>query len=208
VDGYIAISETVAARVERYYGRESQVVYPPVDTGFFTPSPEPRVAFLAAGRLVGYKRFDVAVDAFTQLGYPLVVAGSGPELSRLRDRAGPTIRFEIQPTRERLRDLYRTARALVFPGVEDFGMVPVEAQACGTPVVAQGLGGATETVVDGTTGVLYGGDSPGALIEGIKSFENLTVDRSAVRSNSERFGADVFDAGFVHAVDSIIRRRG
>ena len=100
VDGYIAISNTVASRIERFYGRDSQVVYPPVDTDFFTPESGPRDGFLAAGRLVGYKRFDVAVDAFTRLGLPLVVAGAGPDLARLRARAGPTIRFEIQPTRE------------------------------------------------------------------------------------------------------------
>jgi glycosyltransferase involved in cell wall biosynthesis len=204
VDGYIAISKTVAERIARFYGRESHVVYPPVDTAFFTPGSDRSEAFLAAGRLVGYKRFDVAVDAFTRLGYPLVVAGSGPELKRLRERAGPTVRFEVQPARERLRELYRNARALVFPGVEDFGIVPVEAQACGTPVIARALGGVTETVVDGHTGVLYGGEDPAALIAGVKEFEALSLDGPSIRSHSERFGTDAFDAAFLAAVGSIV----
>lgn len=204
VDRYIAISETVAGRIARFYDRESDVVYPPVATDFFTPESRSREGFLAAGRLVAYKRFDVAVDAFTHLGYPLTVAGSGPDLERLRGRAGPRIRFEVQPTRERLRDLYRGARALVFPGVEDFGMVPVEAQACGTPVIAQATGGATETVADGLSGVLYEGESVPSLIEGVKRFESMSFDQTAVRSNSEKFGRDVFDREFVRCVHRII----
>lgn len=205
VDGYIAISETVATRIERFYGRQSQVVYPPVATDFFTPAPQPRDGFLAAGRLVAYKRFDIAVDTFTRLGYPLIVAGSGPDLERLRERAGPSIRFEVQPTRERLRDLYRTARALVFPGVEDFGIVPVEAQACGTPVIAQGIGGASETVVDGATGLLYTGESVTALMQAVKNFETVSFDDNRVRMNSERFAPKVFEKAFGQAVDQVLR---
>ena len=205
VGGYIAISKTVASRIERFYGRESQVVYPPVDTDFFTPAPGPREGYLAAGRLVGYKRFDIAVEAFTRLGYPLVVAGSGPELARLRARAGPTISFEVQPTRERLRELYRRARALVFPGVEDFGIVPVEAQACGTPVIAQDLGGAAETVLPDVSGVLYSGASTDALIEAVQDLESRAFDPACIRANSERFAAPVFDASFERAVERILR---
>lgn len=207
VDAYIAISRTVADRIRQFYGRDALVVYPPVDTRFWTPAPaERRDFFLAAGRLVGYKRFDIAVEAFSASGMPLVVAGSGPELRRLQQRAGPNVRFEVQPTRERLRDLYRTARALVFPGVEDFGLVPVEAQACGTPVVALGQGGATETVRDGVTGVLYEGDAPEALLEGVKRVEAMDLDPAVIRTNSERFDVAVFDREFQGAIRSALSR--
>jgi glycosyltransferase involved in cell wall biosynthesis len=154
--------------------------------------------------LVAYKRFEVAVDAFTRLGQPLVIAGSGPELERLRARAGPTVRFEVQPTRERLRDLYRGTRALIFPGVEDFGIVPVEAQACGAPVIAQNLGGAAETVVTGATGLLYEGDSIDALVRAVEDFDTMSFDPDRIRANSERFAAHVFDDAFGKAVQRVI----
>lgn len=203
VDGYIAISKMVSDRIRRFYGRDSHVVYPPVDTDFFTPGGERQDHFLAAGRLVAYKRFDVAVDAFTTLGFPLVVAGAGPELERLQRRAGPNVSFEVQPSRDRLRDLYRGARALVFPGIEDFGMIPVEAQACGTPVVARGLGGATETVVHGETGLLYDGDDPDGVIKAVTALESHSLDPLTIRAHSERFSPRVFDDRFMRAIGSI-----
>lgn len=204
VDAFIAISNTVAARIERFYDREAEVVYPPVDTGFFVPDGNAGDYFLAAGRFVGYKRFDLAVNAFSRLGQPLVIAGSGPELSRLRASSAPNIRFEVDPSRERLRELYRGARALVFPGIEDFGIVPVEAQSCGTPVIARGVGGSTETVVDGVTGLLYGDGSVDALVDAVKRFEEMSFDRGATRANAERFDERVFDERFSATVRSII----
>ena len=206
VDHFIAISKAVARRIFRNYGREATVVYPPVDTDFFTPGDGDSDDFyLAAGRLVGYKRFDVVVEAFRNLDRRLVVAGSGPELSRLRSMAGPNVSFEIQPTSAALRDLYRRARALVFPGIEDFGIVPVEAQACATPVIAQDAGGAVETVRDGVTGLLYTGESPAALIEAVTAFEGLHLQPDAIRVNSERFAAEVFDTAFLRTVMEITK---
>ena len=204
VDAFIAISETVAERIERCYGRDARVVYPPVDTDYFSPAAGEEDYFLVAGRLVGYKRVDIAVEAFGRLGRRLIVAGSGPELARLRKRARPNISFEVQPTRERLRELYRNARALVFPGIEDFGIVPVEAQSCGTPVIARNVGGVAETVVDGESGVLYDGDSAGALVRAIQEFEDRSFSADAIRQHSLRFSQEAFDASFIAALGSVL----
>jgi glycosyltransferase involved in cell wall biosynthesis len=202
VDLFIANSNHVAARIRAYYGKRSVVIYPPVDTHFFTPDEsEPRTdAFLYAGRLVAYKRPDLAVDAATKLGVPLVVAGSGPELPRLRSIAGPTVQFVADPTREELRRLYRRARALVFPGIEDFGMVLVEAQACGTPVIALRRGGAEEAVRDGQTGSLY----DESLAETIRSFDAAIFDSVAIRHHAEQFDADRFNRQIVETVRPIL----
>ena len=207
VDHFIAISKTVARRISRNYGRDAAVVYPPVDTDFFTPNDGDSDDFyLAAGRLVGYKSFDIAVEAFRDLDRRLTVAGSGPQLDRLRKIAGPNVSFEIQPSREALRELYRRARALVFPGIEDFGIVPVEAQACGTPVVALAEGGVTETIVDEVTGVLYQGNSATDLGDALQRFEDIPMDRAGIRANAERFSAKRFDTEFIEAISSLITR--
>lgn len=205
VDGFIAISQHVAGRIRNYYSRDAQVVYPPVDTNFWLP--DARVKgdfFLVAGRFVAYKQAHVAVEAISRLGLPLVVAGSGPELPRMRRVADPDVRFVPNPTNEELRELYRSARALVFPGVEDFGFTLVEAQACGTPVIALGKGGAQETVVDGLTGILYSDRAPSGLIEGVRRFEETRFEPDALRENAKRFDASVFDARFSAAVGSLI----
>lgn len=195
VDLFLADSANVAARIDRFYGRRSIVVYPPVDTDRFTPdSNTPKEDFfLYAGRLIGYKRPDLAVQAAERAGVRLVVAGSGPELDRLRSMAGPGVEFRVQPSDEDLRDLYRRARALVFAGVEDFGMVLVEAQACGTPVIAYAAGGALEAVRP-DTGLLYNDPSLDGLAQAIGTFDPAAYDPAAIRRHAERFGADRFDA--------------
>lgn len=195
VDYFIAISAEVARRIRRYYGKESIILYPPIDTAFFAP--DARVPkedfFLYAGRLVAYKRPDIAVQAAQRAGVRLVVAGSGPELPRLRRSAGPEVEFVCEPSNEVLRDLYRRARALVFPGVEDFGMVLVEAQACGTPVIAYRHGGALEAVLEGETGSLYADGSVDGLAAALRSFDPARYDPIVLRRHAECFGADRFD---------------
>ena len=154
----VANSHSVADRIRRWWGRDATVVAPPVDTDFFTP-PAAGTArgdyFLVAGRLVPYKRPELAVAAATRAGVKLVVAGDGRARRAVEAAAGPTVEILGRVDNEQMRDLYRSCRALLFPGEEDFGIMPVEAQACGAPVIARAVGGALDTVVPGTTGVLY-----------------------------------------------------
>ena len=168
VDRYVANSHYVAGRIRRYYNRGSTVVYPPVDTAFYRPDParRPEPFFLVVSALVPYKRLDVAIRAGAAAGASLTIVGRGPELARLRgiaDTAGAQVEFAGWLEDDRIRDLYQRCRAVLMPGVEDFGMVPVEAQACGRPVVALAEGGALESVVDGVTGILVKDPSVEAL---------------------------------------------
>jgi glycosyltransferase involved in cell wall biosynthesis len=196
VDGFAANSTTVRDRIRRYYGRDARVIPPPVDTAFYTPGDRrPGGEYLlAVSRFVPYKRVDVAIEAARLAGIPLVVAGSGPDEARLRALAaasGATVGFERSPSDERLRELYRDALALVFPALEDFGIVPVEAQACGTPVVAFGQGGARDTVLDGRTGALVPSQRPDDFAAAIGAVIG-DVDPAACRQNAERFAPDRF----------------
>ncbi|MEM9650866.1 MAG: glycosyltransferase [Actinomycetota bacterium] len=196
VDHLIANSRTVAGRILRWWGRHATVVHPPVDVRYHTPAAVDREDFfLVAGRLVPYKRVDLAVAAATAAGRRLVVAGDGRALPGLRSMAGPTVEFVGAVDDAELRDLYRRCAALVFPGEEDFGIVPVEAQACGAPVIAAAVGGATETVVDGVTGSLLDldGDDPVAALAGaLRSFDPSNLDDTRIRANAERFSRERF----------------
>jgi glycosyltransferase involved in cell wall biosynthesis len=196
VDHFMANSRFVSARVRNYYGRHAEVVYPPIDTIFFTPSSEvQRVGFyLAAGALVAYKKTDLIVQAFNALGLPLVVAGKGPELSRLRRMAKSNIEFRGWVADEELRHLYRSARALLVAAREDFGMMAVEAQACGCPVIAFAGGGYSETVLDGINGVLFNDRHVADLVHAIRRFETMTWPVSRVRHHVEAYSREVFKA--------------
>ncbi len=195
VDMFIANSNHVAQRIRKYYGRDSIVIHPPVDTEFWSPprSHQPREFFLCAGRLVPYKRFDLAVRAANRVGVPLLVAGSGPDLAHLRHIAQPNVQFVERPSKLELRDLYRRAIALVFPGVEDFGIAVVEAQACRTPVVAYGRGGVLDTVVDGVTGRLLPTQEVESLSHALKMFDPAAFDSVHMREQAVRFDQSVFD---------------
>ena len=206
VNSFIANSENVAERIRTYYGRDAEVVYPPIDLDYWRPDPAvPREDFfLYAGRLVPYKRPDIVVEAATKAGVRLIVAGSGPEAKRLKAQAGTGIEFVDRPSREHLRDLYRRSRALVFAGVEDFGMTLVEAQACGSPVIARAEGGALETVRDGDTGLLYPGGSVDHLKEALTTFDPSVYVTEIIRSSVERFSPEIFR----ERVRSIVHRVG
>jgi glycosyltransferase involved in cell wall biosynthesis len=180
----------VAARIRRDYGRESVIVYPPVDLPA-EPSREAREDFyLCVGHHVPYKRLDLAVEACTRLGRRLVVIGEGPEVKRLRGQRlrgqGDVTWLGWQPS-EVIAECYRRARGLLFPGEEDFGIVPVEAMAHGCPVVAYGVGGATETVSDGVTGVLFKEQHADALIEAMRKVESTVFDPVAMHAAMQRF---------------------
>jgi len=209
VDAFLANSENVRGRIRRFYGKDAAVVFPPADTGFYAPGPSaPRRGFLVVSALAPYKRLEDAIEAANQNRWALTVAGFGPEEARLKRLAGETVRFAGTSTDEELRDLYRTAEAVLMPGEEDFGIVPVEAQACGTPVVAFGRGGATETVADGHTGVLYAEQGPDGLAAGIERLRGLRLDpRDAVR-NAARFSRERFREEFSRALESALRGAG
>ena len=180
VDHFVAISQTVAERIERCYGRPSVTIYPPTDVDFFCPAENeahaPRAGdnsrpYLLFGQAVPYKRFDDAVLACRALDRPLIVSGGGPDFARLADLAGPQTTFISRPSDQEVRSLYQQCRALLFPGEEDFGLVPVEAMACGRPVIALGRGGATETIVHEQTGILTASSGADVLLDGIRRFE-------------------------------------
>jgi len=200
VDRFIANSRFVAARIRRYYGRDADVLAPPVDVDFFTPASDEydrdrRKYALAVAAAVPYKRLDLAVAACAKLGIPLRIVGGGPEERRLATGAGD-VQVLGRVDGEELRELYRGARCLVQPGVEDFGISAVEALACGTPVVALGSGGVRDIVVDGEHGVLYrpAGD-PGALAAAIDKFERIRFNLLNLRRRAEGFAPERFVAG-------------
>ncbi|HEX8913178.1 MAG TPA: glycosyltransferase, partial [Humisphaera sp.] len=195
VDVFLANSDYVGRRIRKIYRRPSTTIHPPVDVGVFVPGPGPREDFfLTASRLVPYKRVELIVEAFAQMpDKRLVVVGDGPEYERIKRLAGPNVRLVGHQSHDRLVQYMQLARAFVFAGEEDFGIVPVEAQACGTPVVAFGRGGVTETVVDGTTGVFFHEQTPDAVAEAIRRFERHGAwDPAVIRRNAERFSVRVF----------------
>jgi glycosyltransferase involved in cell wall biosynthesis len=202
---YVAISRYVAARIARYYNREAGVVHPPVDTDFFQPGAWPVTSrhALVVSALVPYKRIDVAIDACREAGIPLRIAGDGPDIGRLRKQAGDTATFLGRLPDEEIRAEYRNAAVVLLPGVEDFGIVPLEAQACGTPVVALAEGGALETVVDGRTGALVTGRSAAAFAGGIRRVLDAPPDPGAIRAHAERFGYARFAAEMRACLDGL-----
>lgn len=194
VDTFIANSNTVAARIKQYYRRDSEVIYPPVDLKRFSLSQGPGNFFLVGGRLVGYKRFDLVVEAFTRLGIPLKVFGVGPEFENLRRIAGKNVEFlgAIDDTAK--AELYRGAQAFIHPHVEDFGITAIEAMASGRPVIAYGAGGALETVIPGKTGVFMKEQNWESLADTVLHFDPTAFDPKAIRAHAERFSEEQFEA--------------
>ncbi|HEY8304217.1 MAG TPA: glycosyltransferase [Solirubrobacteraceae bacterium] len=203
-DAFVANSQHVAERIRGHWGRDCEVVNPPVDVGRLLRLPHvPEDYYLVFGRVVPYKRVDLAVAAGVRLGRHVKVAGEGRALSAVRSVAEGHAGIELLG---RVSDIERDrlltgARALLFPGEEDFGIVPVEAQAAGVPVIAYGVGGATETVIDGQTGVLFAEQTPRALSDAIERFERLDIDSAAARGNAERFGRERFRHEMAEAID-------
>jgi glycosyltransferase involved in cell wall biosynthesis len=214
VTDFVAISQTVRRRIADCYGRDSRVIYPPVDTDFYTPSPLPRQDFyLVVSAFAPYKRIDLAVEACRRLGRRLVVIGTGQDEARLRKLAAGTVQFLGWQPDEVIRDQMRRCRALLFPGEEDFGIVPVEAQACGTPVIAYGRGGATETVVAHPaaqpTGLFFEDQASACLIAALEQFEKIAEQFSpqAARRQAQHFNGQRFAQQFFGLVDELAREK-
>lgn len=222
VDYFIANSKFIASRIRKYYGRESMVIHPPVETGAGGLDTTVGDSYAAVGRLVDYKRFDLAVAACTQLGRPLKIIGDGPQYKALRRMAGSTVEFLGNTSDQELRAVLAASRALLFPGEEDFGIVPVEAQSFGRPVIAYASGGVLETVrgdqpgkppVDAPTGVFFADQTTAACVEAIRAFEAQANRFSpvAIREHALQFDKAVFKRRieeFVHfALEDFNRQR-
>ncbi len=196
VGRFLANSANTALRIKKYYGRDSIVLYPPVDTDFFTPSPTvtPSGSYLlTVSALVPYKRIDRAIQAAARLGIEYLVVGNGPERRRLERIAPATTRFLGNVGRSELRELYRGCAAFVLPGEEDLGIAPIEAQACGRPVVALARGGAIETVVEGQTGLFFNEEDPASLAGAIDKLGTFEFNSAAIRAQSLRFSRQIFE---------------
>ncbi len=194
VDYFIAISTTVQDRIGRFYGRSSTVIHPPADPGRYRVSSDVGDYHLVLARLVPYKRIDLAVRAFTRLGRRLVVVGEGRDRARLEAMAGPAVTFRGRLPDEEVVDLLAGCRGLVWPGVEDYGLAPIEVMASGRPVIARRLGGVLDTVVEGRTGVFFDEPEVDALVRAVERAEAISWDPAAIRAHAERFGRTGFEA--------------
>jgi glycosyltransferase involved in cell wall biosynthesis len=211
VDHFIAISRAVQERIQRIYGRESVIIHPPVDTAFFTPAPQAAPPgndyldyYLIVSRLVPYKRIDLAVNAFAHLpNERLVVIGEGRDLAALQAAAGPNIHFLGHQSRERIRELLRGCKALLFPGLEDFGITPVQAMATGRPVIAFASGGALDTVTPSVTGELFAEQSVASLADALAIFDPRRYDPVACRTQAEQFSVSLFHQKLSEYITSI-----
>ncbi len=210
VDRFIGISKHVCDRIRRFYGRDADLVYPPVDTLFYTPTAPAadREDFdLIVSALVPYKRVDLAVRAYSRSGRKLKVVGTGTDTAALRAIAGPNIEFLGWRSNEEIRALYQTCRLLVFPGEEDFGIVPLEAQACGAPVVAFARGGALETLVADETGIFFDEQTEDALLAAVARCLRRTWDETRIRQNAERFSAQAYVDGIARNIEILLADR-
>src|SRR3989338_4280516 len=191
-DFYIANSVNVQMRIKKYYKRDSIIIPPPVDTEFFHPEESKEDYFLVAGRLEPYKKTDLVVAAFNDLGLKLKIAGSGTQLSELKKKAGPNVEFLGRVSDEDLQKLYARARAYIFPAEEDAGISIVEAQSCGIPVLAFGAGGALETVISGQTGEFFKEQTAEAIKQAVKNFDSTKYDPLKIRRHAQQYDKLIF----------------
>ena len=207
VDLFISISDFIAKRVRKVYRRPSLVLYPPVDTSAFTPAEERSNVYMTASRMVPYKRIDLIVEAFARMpDKRLVVIGDGPEMPKIRALAAPNVTIMGYQPFDVMRDQMRRARAFIFAAEEDFGIAPIEAQACGTPVIAYGRGGALETIRDGESGLFFEEQTPRSLMDAVFRFEEqeASFKPESCRENALRFSNERFDHEFQQAMDAAL----
>ena len=192
VDKFICNSKFVATRIKKYYKSDAEVIHPPVDTGKFFPGEKIEKYFLMVGRLLVYKRFDLAIDVFNELGAPLKIIGTGPEMKKLKKRANWNIEFLGDIDDEKLREYYQNCQALIFPQEEDFGIVALEAMACGRPVIAYRGGGALESIKEGETGLFFDEQKVGSLMVAVKKFNPDNFDSRKIHAHAEKFDKNIF----------------
>ena len=207
VDFFVSVSEATARRIHKNYRRESVVIHPPVTVEQFTPRDDICDYYLIVSRLTPYKRIDLAVQAFNELQLPLKIAGAGIDAVRLQRMASPNIEFLGHVPQDRLVDLYARCRAVIFPGVEDFGIVPLEANAAGRPVIAYAAAGALETMVDGVTGAFFREQTPAALAQAVRETDVAHFDARALRQHAEQFSQTRFKERIANFVEGKWRTR-
>lgn len=213
-DYYIAISNYVAKRIKKIYNKESIVIYPPVDTNLFTLSNETSDYFITCSRMVPYKKIDLIVEAFSKINKKLIVVGEGPDYNKIKKLATPNVELKGYVEKEEMIQLIKKARAFIFAAEEDFGIAPIEAQACGVPVIAYGKGGALETIngvfpgnetIDTTTGVFFESQNTKSLLDALKYFEKneSLFNKQNIRKNAERFSKERFEIEFKETVETL-----
>lgn len=217
-DLFIANSSFVASRIKKYYSRTAVVIHPPVDTNFYRPTQNIREIrgqicknsrdgyYLMVGRLLVYKRFDIAIEAFNKLGLPLKIVGEGPEEKRLKKKAHANIEFLGRLSDQELRSYYSCSKAFIFPQEEDFGITPVEAMACGRPVIAYQGGGALETIKEGKTGVFFADQTAEGLIQAVKNFDSYKFNPNFIRQHALGFDKEIFKKKIKEFIENAWRK--
>jgi len=201
VDHFVAISREVQRRIKKYYRRDSTVIYPPVETERFAPADDHDDYFLIVSRLIPYKRIDLAVRAFNELECTLKIVGEGRDRQTLERLAGPNVQFLGRVPDGALQTLLQRCRAFIFPGHEDFGIAPLEANAAGRPVIAYRAGGALDTVIEGKTGLFFDEPTPESLAAAVRALDGVTVEPALIRQHALRFDKAVFQRDFMHFVE-------
>jgi len=202
VDEFVANSNHVARRIKKYYRREAAVIYPPVETSRFVPTEKHEDFYLMVGRIVPYKRHDLAIDAFNKNGRDLIIVGDGPERSRLKPKAKPNIKFLGRQPDNVVADYLQRCKGFVFPGEEDFGIAPLEAMACGKPIIAYRKGGALETVVEGVTGFFFTEENSDALNEALLLLEQISWSSEKIALHASHFSKERFEKRFMNFVEA------
>jgi glycosyltransferase involved in cell wall biosynthesis len=202
VDKYVANSSYISGQIKKYYERDSVVIYPPVHTEQFKPVHKPTEDYyFSVGRLIPYKKFDLLVQTFNELGLPLKIAGTGPDLDKLKAMAKPNIEILGYVDIQKLVELYANCKAFIFPQIEDAGIVPLEAMSCGRPVIALNRGGSLDTMIDGKTGVLFKEQSVENLKDAIERFEKMKFDTHFIRQHAQQFDVEHFKKKIMNYVE-------
>ncbi|MEW5717617.1 MAG: glycosyltransferase, partial [Chloroflexota bacterium] len=207
VDEFVAVSQATARRIHKNYRRASVVINPPVAVEAFTPREDIRDYYLIVSRLAPYKRIDLAVQAFDDLRLPLKIVGAGIDAARLQKMASPNVEFLGHVSQKRLAELYARCRAVIFPGIEDFGIVPLEANAAGRPVIAFAAAGALETIVDGVTGAFFREQTAAALAQAVRATDVTRFDARMLRQHAEQFSQARFKERIARFVEEKWRSR-